>query len=71
MLFLVHLYLLEVGLYDDLCRALIYSVIPLYKFENSALKDFLEKYTDHKIPDESTLRKNYVSGIYEKTISKI
>lgn len=39
--------------------------------KNSALKEFLEKYTGHKITDKSTLRKNYVSGTYEETISKI
>jgi len=30
----------------------------------------MEKYTGHTISDESTLRKNYVSGVYEETISK-
>jgi len=56
---------------DDLCRALIRSDIPLFKLKNVAFKNFMEKYTGHKIPDESTLRKNYVGGVYEETISKI
>jgi len=56
---------------DDLCRALIRSDIPLFKLKNVAFKKFMEKYTGHKITDESTLRKNYVSGVYEETISKI
>ncbi|KAL4126677.1 hypothetical protein QTP88_010886 [Uroleucon formosanum] len=56
---------------DDLCRALIRLDIPLFKLKNVAFKNFMEKYTGHTIPDESTLRKNYVSGVYEETISKI
>jgi len=54
-----------------LYRALIRSDIPLFKLKNVAFKKFMEKYTGHKIPDESTLRKNYVSGVYEETILKI
>jgi len=54
-----------------LCHALILSDIPLFKLKNIAFKNVLEKYTGHKIPDENTLRKNYVNGVYEETISKI
>lgn len=35
------------------------------------LKSFLEKYTKRHIPDESTLRKNFVKPIYTSTIEKI
>jgi len=31
----------------------------------------MEKYTGHKVPDESILRKNYASGDYKETVSKI
>lgn len=34
-------------------------------------REFLEKYTNKKIPDESTLRKNYVCQMYENTLIKI
>ena len=44
----------------NLCLALIVSNIPLNKLSNVFLKDFLEKYTKYKIPDQSTLRKNYL-----------
>ncbi|KAJ4425608.1 hypothetical protein ANN_27804 [Periplaneta americana] len=33
--------------------------------------EFLEKYTQHTIPDESTLRKTYAPSIYDETIQKI
>lgn len=55
----------------DLCRALIRSDIPLFKLKNSAFKDFIEKYSGFKLPNESTLRKNYMGEIYEETVSKI
>jgi len=32
---------------------------------------FLEKYTGQGIPEESTIRKNYVEIIYHETLSKI
>ncbi|KAJ4433676.1 hypothetical protein ANN_15987 [Periplaneta americana] len=41
----------------DLCRSLISADIPLYKLKNKVFREFLEKYTQHTIPDESTLRK--------------
>ncbi|KAJ4426955.1 hypothetical protein ANN_26754 [Periplaneta americana] len=34
-------------------------------------REFLEKYTQHTIPDESTLRKTYAPSIYDETIQKI
>ena len=36
----------------DLCRALIGSDIPIWKVNNPALRQFLEKYTTHSIPDQ-------------------
>ena len=35
------------------------------------MKSFLELHFGHPIPDESTLRKNYLSQCYNNTISKI
>ncbi|KAL4143990.1 hypothetical protein QTP88_006235 [Uroleucon formosanum] len=56
---------------SDLTEALVFANIPLYKVNNLKFKNFLEKYTSKKIPDESTLRKNYVDSIYQKTLTKI
>ncbi|KAF0747085.1 DUF659 domain-containing protein [Aphis craccivora] len=55
----------------DLCRALIKADIPLTKLKNSTFKMFLEKYTWQTIPEESSIRKNYVEIIYNETLSKI
>lgn len=58
-------------LFKDLCRAFIQADIPFHKLNNVGLRNFLEKYIGKKIPDESTIRKNYLSTIYNETISKI
>ena len=55
----------------DLCRALVSANIPLKKLDNPAFKSFLQKYTSNHIPDESTLRKNYLAGLYTQTIEGI
>ncbi|KAJ4429444.1 hypothetical protein ANN_21613 [Periplaneta americana] len=55
----------------DLCRSLISADIPLYKLKNKVFREFLEKYTQHTIPDESTLRKTYAPSIYDETIQKV
>ncbi|KAJ4443027.1 hypothetical protein ANN_04677 [Periplaneta americana] len=43
----------------------------LTQTENKVFREFLEKYTQHTIPDESTLRKTYAPSIYDETIQKI
>ncbi|PSN44021.1 hypothetical protein C0J52_16974 [Blattella germanica] len=55
----------------DLCRSLISADIPLYKLKNKAFREFLDKHTQHTIPDESTLRKTYAPSINDETIQKI
>jgi hypothetical protein len=45
---------------NDLCEAFVAANIPLSKLQNPVLKRFLQKYTNRPVPDESTLRKNYV-----------
>lgn len=52
--------------YYDLCQALVASNIPFVKLENSGFKGFLEKYCKKNVPNESTLRKNYLPKCYEK-----
>jgi hypothetical protein len=48
----------------DLCEMMVSANIPLNKVDNEQFKTFLEKYTTYLIPDESTLRKNYVIFSY-------
>jgi len=55
----------------DLCRALTSANIPLNKVNNAIFRDFLEKYTGKEIPDESTMRKNYLSECYQETMNTI
>jgi hypothetical protein len=50
---------------------MVSSNIPLHKVEATSFIKFLEKYTNHPIPTESTLRKNYLASCYEDTINKI
>lgn len=56
---------------EDLCKALLSANIPLNKVNNKGFRLLMEKYTNKEIPDESTLRKNYVNGIYVETMNKI
>ena len=57
--------------YKDLCEAFTAANIPLKKLKNSVLKFFIEKYTDRKVPDESTLRKIYVPKCYSDVMQSI
>ncbi|XP_018493904.1 uncharacterized protein LOC100901058 [Galendromus occidentalis] len=52
-------------------RAFMNADIPLHKLSNAALKDFLEKYSSMKVPDQSTLRKNYAPLIHARVIDGI
>uniref|UniRef100_A0A914H6D4 DUF659 domain-containing protein n=1 Tax=Globodera rostochiensis TaxID=31243 RepID=A0A914H6D4_GLORO len=56
---------------DHLCDALIGANIPFFKINNPSLKYFLSKYTNRTIPDESTLRKNYLKICYKTSIERI
>lgn len=46
--------------FEDLCYAFVSANIPMHKLCNPVLKQFLEKHTKQKFPNESTLRKNYI-----------
>lgn len=56
---------------SELCAAFVAANIPLTKLKNEVLRNFLSKYTKQNIPDESTLRKNYVAPLYEKKVASI
>ncbi|KAL4148242.1 hypothetical protein QTP88_002523 [Uroleucon formosanum] len=55
----------------ELCETLLAANIPLAKLNNTNFRNFLEKNIKFKIPDESTLRKNYVEKCYLNTIRNI
>lgn len=54
-----------------LCEALAAANIPVATLHNPVLKSFLEEFCNKKVPDESTLRKNYLPQLYEKAIEEI
>jgi hypothetical protein len=50
---------------------LIEAGIPLSKLSHPSLKSFFEGVMNRVIPDESTLRKSYVTPLYDETLAKI
>lgn len=56
---------------EELCLALISADIPFFKLKNPVFNEFLSKYTNRNILDESTLRKNYLDICYQKTMQKL
>jgi hypothetical protein len=48
----------------ELCNVFLAANIPWHKLQNPAFQNFLTKYCGRKIPDESTLRKNYLPKPY-------
>lgn len=55
----------------ELCMAMLSANIPFNKLKNKLFCNFLEKHIAKKIPDESTLRKNYVDQCFNETIDSI
>lgn len=55
----------------DLTDMFVRANIPLHKVTNQAVKSFFEKYTNHSIPSDTTLRTNYVPVLYEKEIKRL
>jgi len=55
----------------DLCNAFVSAGIPLWKLQNPSLRSFFEKHVKQNLPDESTLRKNYLDRAYQSTMDKI
>ena len=53
----------------DLCYAMLSADIPLNKLGNIAFKNFLSTYIGRSIPDQTTLRKYYVSSLCNETIT--
>jgi hypothetical protein len=44
---------------------------PWQKFQVPKFRSFFEKYCKSQVPDESTLRKNYLDACYQETIINI
>lgn len=55
----------------ELCEAFVCADIPFAKLNNPTLKTFLEKYCKRKIPDESTIRRGYITPVYNNVVSEI
>lgn len=55
----------------ELCRVFVEANIPIYKINHPSLRNFLQEYTHHTVPDESTLRKTYLKDCYEENITRI
>ena len=49
----------------DMCEVFLAANIPLHKLSNEKVRNFLEKYTTHRVPSESTIRKTQVSALFE------
>ena len=49
----------------DLCEAFLSADIPFKKLDNTKFRKFLESYCKKIVPDESTLRKNYLPQCFE------
>lgn len=56
---------------EDLCKALVAAKIPWQSLNNPVLHGFLRQHCKQNIPDESTLRKNYLPKLYDSTIHNI
>ena len=55
----------------DLCDTFVSCDIPLFKVNHVKMKNFFKKHFQINLPDESTLRKNYLTKIYDRSISEI
>jgi hypothetical protein len=45
---------------EDLTKMFIKANLPFYKLDHPAVKEFLNKWTENKAPNRTTLTKNYV-----------
>lgn len=56
----------------DLCELFVACNIPFHQLNNSVCQNFLKKYCSNQvIPEESTIRKNYLPAIHEDVLSEI
>lgn len=55
----------------DVCKAFVFSDIPLFEINNFEVRNLLLKYTQTDSPEESSLRKISVPECYKETSIKI
>ena len=55
----------------DLCELFVSNDIAITKLNNNNFKNFFKKHFKVILPEESTLRKNYLPKIYEKMLNEI
>jgi hypothetical protein len=55
----------------DLCEAYLEADIPLWKLTSPTLRNFIEKYAQCKVSDESAVCKNYAKQCYNLTIENV
>lgn len=56
---------------SELCSMMLSANTPISKLKHPEVCNFLFKYTGQTIPDESTIRKYYVSNCYNDSINNI
>lgn len=56
---------------EDLCDMMISCDIPLNKLSNPKFVAFLQKYTNHKVPHQTTMRQKIVPDLYAQTMENI
>ena len=54
-----------------LCQALVSANVPWHVLSNLTMKNFLEDISGRKIHHESTMHKNYLTPVYQKTMDEI
>ena len=52
--------------FQDLCETFLAAGLPWTKLNHPKMQEFFEKHTERTIPDESTLRKNYLPRVFSK-----
>ena len=55
----------------ELCKLCAETIIPFHKINDPLFKNFIEKFTQFKCPEESNLRKYVLPSIYDKKIEEI
>jgi hypothetical protein len=57
--------------FKDMCNWMVSANIPWFKLQMPKFWSLLEKYCTQHIPDQSTLRKHYLSIYYEETSQRV
>lgn len=55
----------------DLCQMLLETNTPLYRVNHPSFVSFIEKYTQHTVPTDTSLRQKYVPHLHEKMLNDL